>query len=948
MYYKTAQDLDSEIIDIIVEDELEHSGVKRRSGRYPWGSGDVPYQHEEGFPFNTSGDFLSRVEELEKQGLTAAKVAEALSEQTGEKITSKELHVFKAIAKAERKAETISQIKSLHDQGFNNSEIGRQLGMNESSVRAALKEADDAKTRAVQPVIDFLKQRVDEVGYVDVGGGAEKYVGPKGIPPSRFEAALIELKAEGYFLEPRRIDYATNPNSDNKLTVRVLAKPGTEYKDIYDHLDEIEGVIDFAIDDDGTVRKVQYPASLDSKRLQVVYGDKGGLAKDGLIEIRRGLTDLNLGDGVHYAQGRILVDGTHYLKGMMRYADDLPDGIDVRFNTNKNEDVPVMGTGKDSILKPIKKDPKNPFGAYIPVEGQYEYDGEDGKKHLSPINKTRGEGEWKDWSNDTPSQFLAKQKEELISKQLNLSLADKDAELESIMQITNPTLRKHFLEDFADDCDATAVSLSAASLPGQQYHVLLPLDSIKDNEVFAPNYEDGTTVALVRFPHGGTFEIPVLTVNNKNKEGRSTIGADSIDAVGISSAVAAQLSGADFDGDTALVIPTTKGRNGITTSPLPKGLKDFDPKTAYPYIEGIKVINKEDQQKKMGEVSNLIMDMTLKGADPEDIAKATRHSMVIIDAEKHKLNWKQSYIDNDIAALEKEYKEHVDENGNLSRGASTLITRAGSEKLVPKRQGQAYINEKGKPWYDSSKEEGAIVYKVADDDKRFYTDAKGNVQERMSKSTQMAETSDAHTLSSGTSKEYVYAEYANGLKARANAARRTIISTEDTKYDKNAALKYSNEVASLNAKLNNAEKNRARERIANLKANSEINARLEVIKEEDPGISKTDYKKQKKKIAQSAIEKYRTQYGAKRDRINITDSEWEAIQAGAIPKTKFKSILNYADPDQLRQRATPKQTVEATPAQQNRIKAMAASGYTNAQIAAAVGLSTTTVTKYKK
>jgi len=948
MYYTTAQDLDSEIIDIIVDDTLEHSGVKRRSGRFPWGSGEVPYQHEEGFPFKTSGDFLSRVEELENKGLTPKQVADTLTEQTGEKISIKQLHVYKSVAKAERRAQTVSTVKSLHDQGFNNSEIGRQLGINESTIRSYLKEADDAKQRAVQPVIDFLKKRVNEVGMVDVGGGAEKYVGPAGVSPSRFEAALIELKAQGYFLEPRRIDYATNPNSDNKLTMLILAKPGTEYKDIYDKLDEIESVVDFAIDDDDSVRKVQYPASLDSKRLQVVYGNKGGLENDGLIEIRRGLKDLDLGEGVHYAQARILVDGTHYLKGMARYADDLPEGIDVRFNTNKNEDVPIMGDKDNSILKPIKKDPKNPFGSYIPVEGQYEYEDENGKKHLSPINKTRQEGEWKDWSDDTPSQFLAKQKEEMISKQLNLSLADKDAEYESIMQIDNPTLRKHFLADYADDCDATAVSLAAAALPGQQYHVILPLNSIKDTEVYAPNYEDGTTLALVRFPHGGTFEIPVLTVNNKNKEARSVIGSDAIDAVGISGKVAAQLSGADFDGDTVLAIPTVKGRNGVTTSALPKGLKDFDPKLEYPYIDGLKVMGKEDQQKKMGEVSNLIMDMTLKGAEPEDIAKATRHSMVVIDAVKHRLNWQQSYKDNNIAELEKEYKGHYDEDGKFSKGASTLITRAGSEQLVSKRKGQPYINQKGKEWYDPTKEEGAIVYKTAPDEERYYTDKKGKTVERMSKSTQMAETTDAHKLSSGTAKEYIYAEYANGLKSRGNAARREILNTKDIEYDKEAAKKYSAEVSSLKAKLNDAEKNRARERIANVKANVEIRERLNAITEDDPGISKADYKKEKKKIAQQSIEKWRESYGAKREKIDITDNEWEAIQSGAVPKTTFESILKYADQEQLRKRATPRQTVEATTAQQNKIKAMAASGYTNAEIAAAVGLSTTTVNKYKK
>ena len=43
-------------------DILEHYGMPRRSGRYPWGSGDNPYQH--------TGDFMSRVDQLRKENFT--------------------------------------------------------------------------------------------------------------------------------------------------------------------------------------------------------------------------------------------------------------------------------------------------------------------------------------------------------------------------------------------------------------------------------------------------------------------------------------------------------------------------------------------------------------------------------------------------------------------------------------------------------------------------------------------------------------------------------------------------------------------------------------------------------------------------------------------------------------------------------------------------------------
>jgi hypothetical protein len=146
----------------------------------------------------------------------------------------------------------------------------------------------------------------------------------------------------------------------------------------------------------------------------------------------------------------------------------------------------------------------------------------------------------------------------------------------------------------------------------------------------------------VRYPHGGTFEMPELTVNNQNREARSIL-SDKVkgharDAVGINSKVAARLSGADFDGDTVLVIPNDR-RSVKTSAPL-KELKDFDPQKRYPGYEGMKVMS--DKQKQMGDVSNLITDMTILGANPAEIARAVKHSMVVIDAEKHKLNYKQS------------------------------------------------------------------------------------------------------------------------------------------------------------------------------------------------------------------------------------------------------------------------------------------------------------------
>lgn len=608
------------------------------------------------------------------------------------------------------------------------------------------------------------------------------------------------------------------------------------------------------------------------------------------------------------------------------------------------------------VLKEIKNDPDNPFGSAIKdVEkgGQYWYNDEKtGERKLGLINKRADEGDWTDWKDTLPSQFLSKQPISLAKKQMNMAVADKKAEYDEICSLTNPTVKKVLLNSFADDCDATAVHLKAAALPGQKYHVIIPVNSLKENEVYAPKYEDGQQVALIRYPHGGTFEIPILKVNNKHKAAKQLLGSDIEDAVGINSKVAERLSGADFDGDTVMVIPThdKSGKVKIASTPALKGLEGFDPKTAYPEREGMKYMSKKGTQLQMGVVSNLITDMTLKGATQDELARAVRHSMVVIDAAKHKLDYKQSELDNGIASLKKKYQSYVDEDGKQHNGgASTLISRAKSEVSVDKRQGSPKVNMKGKEWYDPSKPEGSLIYKTADD--LEYTVRKVNkktgeesyiTKTKKQQSTRMAETDDAYSLVSdaNTAMERAYADYANKMKSLANQARKEMMTTGKIEYSSSAKTTYQAEVDSLNAKLNKALLNAPRERQAQLKANAVVKAKTD----SNPNMDASD----KKKASQQALTAARQSVGAKRESIVINDREWEAIQAGAISENQLIKILNNTDTDSLRQRATPRSTNNLSQAKVNKIKAMNSSNYSLNEIAKALGVSASTVSKYLK
>ena len=988
------------------EEFIEHYGMPRRSGRYPYGSGKDPYQR--------TTDFLGRIEELKKNGWQ--ETTENIKKEFG--MTSSQYRREKSICNDERRMLKVATAKRLRDkEGMNATQIGKEMGVRESTVRSWFNEESESRMKKSKETAEFLKQRLNELPegkkMIDVGVNVERDLN---VSREKLDTALYMLEREGYQVHGGRVPQPTNKNK--MTTLKVLCEKDVPASAIYEY-DKIQTVKEYITRDGGETyqKKFHYPASLDSKRLKVLLADELGTdgrpskEKDGIIELRRGVDDLSLGES-RYSQVRILVDNNKYLKGMAVYSDNMPDGIDVVFNTSK--------TSYDKALKAIKDDPDNPFGSAIKDAdqgGQYWYtDKKTGKQKLGLINKRADEGDWSEWADTLPSQFLSKQSKQMAKKQLDLAKADKMAEFEEIMELNNPTIKKYYLDKFASSCDSAAVSLKAAALPGQKYHVIIPINTLKDNEVYAPQYEPGTKLALIRYPHGGTFEIPILTVTDKNPLAKKIIGPTSRDAVGITAKIAERLSGADFDGDTVMCIPThdKKGKVRITSQDELEDLKGFDNKLQYGYTskkvdadgtehyyrgnKEFKIMKNTNTQ--MGIISNLITDMTLGGADSKELARAVKHSMVVIDAEKHKLDYVQSYRDNNIAELQRLYQPKRNKKGELTGGgASTIISKAKGEERVPKRKGEGKINIKGKKWYDPSRPEGALIYTKADDKDLYYVDStynkktglktivkadgktitydmndkaakakydpvmkkdpktgdvyytskdgkiRYNTLTRTIKSTKMAETDDAMTLVSTARHpmELLYADYANSMKAMANQARKEIIKTGNLEYSPTANKIYKKEVSDLMARLNDALKNSVRERTAIRLASSEIKRK----QQDDPDMKPGDLKK----LSQRSLSKYREEVGSisrKKRALVISDREWEAIQAGAISENKLKQILKNTDPDSLRERAMPKAKNTLSTAQINRIKRLSDSNFTLNQIAEKMNLSPATVSNYLK
>ena len=895
---------------------LEHYGTKRHSGRYPWGSGDNPYQH--------SGDFLSRVEELKKKGLSEKEILETINDSLPDeyKMGLTEFRTARQKAGHDRKALEYDQIRALKDDGLGWKEIGDKLGMSESSVRSKYNNAIGEKASQAEKIAATLKEEVDKKGMIDISEGANQVLG---VSESKLDEAAYILEAEyGYQRYGVGIRQPTNVRQQTNIT--VLAKPEFDQKYAYQHQDQIDSLGDYHSDDGGeTFTKLQRPSSLDSSRVAIRYGDEGGLDKDGVMEIRRGVPDLDLGKS-HYAQVRILVDGDHYLKGMAVYSDDLPDGVDVMFNTNK-----PSGTPKMKVLKEAKADPDNPFGAAIKANGQSMYIGEDGKEHLSPINKLKEEGDWDTMSRNVSSQFLSKQPKKLIENQLNLTVADYKAQYDEIMRYDNPTVKKKLLNDFADTVEGTSMTLKASAFPGQSTKVILPINKIKETEAYCPTYENGTRLALIRYPHAGTFEIPIVTVNNKNVSGKRNLGAIQ-DAIGINAKVAERLSGADFDGDTVMAIPVTDKVNIKSTRAL-KALEGFDPKTAYAVPEGnpnnVRLMKKEEKQREMGVISNLITDMTLRGADEDELARAVKHSMVVIDAEKHKLDYKRSERENGIPELKQKWQIRVDEEGATHYGgASTLLSRRKQTVRVPERRGSIRVD----------KETGEYIYKESG---RTFIDPKTGKERKAEDTVSLiSETKDARTLSSGTIQENLYADFSNKLKAMANQARKEAANMKGIQRNPEAAKTYAPEVASLKEKYNNMISNKPKERKAMLIANANIKAKIQ-----EQGLDPTIDKKEIKKISSVEMQRARDSVGAsgRKSKITFTDREWEAVQAGAISDNMLTKFLNSSDSDEIVKRAMPKNVAVMTSAKMSKANAMLRSGYSYAEIAKACGVPESTV-----
>lgn len=872
-----------------------HAGATPHSGRYPWGSGENPHQRLK--------DFSTMKEKLLREGLDKKDIAAGMGFSSIRAMDSEE-----AFLKREVKTSQIASALKMKERGYSNVAIGKELGVAESVVRSWLKPKEDNKASKLTKATDALRAQVDKHGMVDVGSGVEVHMN---VTETMRKKALINLQQEGYNLYDIREHQV---GTTTKTPTKILTSPDITKQEVWKNREKIKpAFVDLNDYDPKNPMGILEPMSIDPKRVKIRYAEEGGGEEDGLVYLRPGVDDLSMG-GRRFAQLRIKVGDGHYIKGVGVYRDDLPDGIDIVVNSPKKSHVPKL-----EVLKELSGEADNPFKTTVK---QLTEIGPDGKrKVVSAVNLVNDDDSWDSWSKSLSAQFLSKQSIPLARGQLETTRRIKKDMLDEIMSMTNPIVKKHFLEQFADQVESDATDLKAAALPRQKTHAILPIPSMKDTEVHAPGYRNGERVVLIRYPHGGPFEIPELIVNNNNPDAQKIIGMDAKAVIGINAKVASKLSGADFDGDTVVLIPNNAGH--IKSEPPLRGLVGFDPKEEYPYREGMKVMSKAAIQREMGGITNLISDMTLQGADNSEIERAIKHSMVVIDAHKHKLDYKLSEEVNRIKELKQKYQVSVNPTGK--GGAATLVSKSSASVYIPERK------------LRSPKDGGHIDPKTGD---LVYVET-GRIDIRtgkraLVKEAAMKTVTDARELTSGTiAMDNVYAEHANGLKDLARKARLESLRVGRQTYNPDAAKEFATEVAELDAALRQAISNSPKERMAQRMANAIYMAQ----KEANPDITYAEAKKVKTK----AIIAVRERIGAKKDRIVITESQWAAIQAGAVSETKLKKIIQHSDSDALTKIALPKEEFAISEPKKARIRAMRAANKTLSDIADVLGISVSAV-----
>jgi len=133
--------------EILMHYGTPHDGATAHSGRYPWGSGENPYQ---GYT-----NLYARYKQDLESGLTKEEIAK----KYGLKSSREELDNLRNLSNKEALMNNILRASKYKDKGMSNVEIAKKMGVTEGSVRNWLKEDTKNKTLIMADLASVLEVR---------------------------------------------------------------------------------------------------------------------------------------------------------------------------------------------------------------------------------------------------------------------------------------------------------------------------------------------------------------------------------------------------------------------------------------------------------------------------------------------------------------------------------------------------------------------------------------------------------------------------------------------------------------------------------------------------------------------------------------------------------------------------------------------------------------------
>ena len=246
--------------------------------------GEVEKNH-----FQSQGFVLISIPDIREEGRTETQIANELG------LTTTQLRNAITYARKEEREYNREQVAGMKEAGLSNVEIGQRLGISEGTVRNYISDNKSSKATSEQQLDNIEKALSDslkQTGHLDVGVGVERQLG---VSRTKFNAVVNQMVENGdLYIHNIQIQRLNDPT---KYTIVKVLSTEPDYLKVLKDSTNI-GNLEYFSDDKAleSAKRFETPQMVDLNRIKIRYQEDGGADLDGLIEIRKGTEDLDLGN----------------------------------------------------------------------------------------------------------------------------------------------------------------------------------------------------------------------------------------------------------------------------------------------------------------------------------------------------------------------------------------------------------------------------------------------------------------------------------------------------------------------------------------------------------------------------------------------------------------------------------------------------------------------------